>query len=73
VSDKDLDGDELDEYMEDIEEQDEVRANLKMPDDLLGMGKDGEELDYGDEVDDDLDFEEGEDEIDEAEADLQKQ
>ena len=73
MSDKDLDGDELDEYMEDIEEQDEVRANLKMPDDLLGMGKDGEELDYGDEVDDDLDFEEGEDEIDEAEADLQKQ
>ena len=65
--------DELDEHLEDIEEQDEVRANLKLPDDLLGMGEDGEELDYGDEVDDDLDFEEGEDEIDEAEADLQKQ
>jgi hypothetical protein len=36
VSDKDLGSEQLDAYMEDMEEQHALRANLKMPEDLLG-------------------------------------
>lgn len=36
VSDNSLGSEDMNEYMEDIEEQDEVRANLKMPEDLVG-------------------------------------
>ena len=55
--------------MEDVEEQDEVRATLKMPDDLVGQGRDGEDIDFGDDVDD-MD-EEGESEMEENGSDLQ--
>ena len=45
-----------------------------MPEDLLGMGEDDEEVDYDAEIDDqDLEDEEGEDEIDEDHANLQKE
>lgn len=43
---------DLDNALEDIEEQDAARHGLKMPDDLEGLGEDGEEVDYGDEIGD---------------------
>lgn len=70
MSDQDLDSEALDEHMDDIEEQDEVRATLKMPDDLVGQGEDGEDIDFGDDVDDDMD-EEGEAEMEENGSELQ--
>lgn len=69
VSDKDLDSDGFDEHMEEIEEQDDVRAKLKMPEDLFGMGQDEEEIDFGDAVDDDE--EQGEDEFEEGPDDAE--
>lgn len=69
VSDKDLDSEQFDEHMEEIEEQDDVRAKLKMPEDLFGMGQDEEEIDFGDAGDDDE--EEGEAEFEEGPDDAE--
>jgi hypothetical protein len=50
-------GDDLDEYMEDLEEMDDVRGKLKIPKDVLGENEDDEDDDglIGDKGSDDED------------------
>lgn len=45
---EELEGDELDEYMEDVEEMDDVKGKIKIPQDVRGNDIDDE---YDDEED----------------------
>jgi U3 small nucleolar ribonucleoprotein component len=66
----DLNSEAMDEYMEELEEQQDVNQMLKLPDDLKGQGEDHFDMGYDSEQDDPRglfgDGEEGEAEVEEA-------